>query len=42
MHVIASYQEEEGKNKNLETHPKSLKTYWTACIFEDIILKGMI
>lgn len=39
-----SFQKQKGKKRKINSFrdPKSLKTYWTACIFGDRILNGMI
>lgn len=44
MHVTANFQKQEGKKRKINSYngPKSLKTYWTACIFQNRIPKGMI
>lgn len=44
MDGMVSFQKQEGKKRKINSYrdPKSLKTYRTACIFGDRILKGMI
>lgn len=44
MDGVESFQKQEGKKRKINNFrdPKSLKTYWIACIFGDRILKGMM
>lgn len=44
MDGMVSFRKQEGNKRKINSYrdPKSLKTYGTACIFEDRILKAMI